>query len=616
MPTPFLIRARLRGQYRYHPLTGQADIRLLTLLPGKWNAPVKCILHHISLDENPDYEALSYVWGDASKTTDIVVGDHIFSITENLYIALRHLRHEHDSRVLWADALCIDQKNVPERNEQVQIMWWIYQSARKVLSWLGEEADDSNEAFIMVNEIATVYDKKPESTQLSPQWLIDNGFDADHKNWDAFWKLFYRPYWLRIWVIQEQFFAGDMDDPEADTCIMGCGRQWLPRTPFLKTWLFFIDLLMVTSNFMDDFEAYAPDLSGRREPFLSMSFKWENSGFPLFTTLRAAISGREGISSETQFYILTLTTRNFQAGNPRDKVYALLGMLNNRGAGLPIDYSKSLEDVLKDAFRYTLTPGNELLALEGNRGAHPGPGPSWLPDSDNFFFQGRRWFERDNYNASGLPMPQPRFDESGNIFFTEGVVIGIASTVIGPFIDVRDMTLEGRRHFYDHIDKQLRETWAAAQGERRETFWRAMILDQELVQGSGETISPAPDDFAQTFDVIWGVGKTPDDYRPDLPQEEREFQFQLRVTINFDEATMHRCFFETDSGYMGLGPHRTQPGDLVVVLAGGFFCFVLRPKGEYFELVGDAYLQGLMHGEMIKLDDDGKVIGLREFGLC
>lgn len=86
-----------------------------------------------------DYEALSYTWGDLTEKRPIKCCNEPFLVTENLFPALRHLRYADRGRVLRIDAICINQKSIPERNQQVGIMGHIYKSARKVTIWLGED---------------------------------------------------------------------------------------------------------------------------------------------------------------------------------------------------------------------------------------------------------------------------------------------------------------------------------------------------------------------------------------------------------------------------------------------------------------------------------------------
>jgi hypothetical protein len=99
----------MSSPYIFGPLNPAANgIRLLRLLPGQAAEPIRCTLHVVSLDASPRYEALSYVWGDAAKTRDIILDGQRYDVTINLEAALRGLRRSSKPRQLWADAICIN----------------------------------------------------------------------------------------------------------------------------------------------------------------------------------------------------------------------------------------------------------------------------------------------------------------------------------------------------------------------------------------------------------------------------------------------------------------------------------------------------------------------------
>jgi hypothetical protein len=102
------------------------DIRLLTILPGLESDDLKCTLRTVSLHENTAYEALSYYWGDASAQKSVIVDRKTISVSVTLEIALRHLRFEHESRTIRAEAICISQKAPEERDQQVPQMRYVY----------------------------------------------------------------------------------------------------------------------------------------------------------------------------------------------------------------------------------------------------------------------------------------------------------------------------------------------------------------------------------------------------------------------------------------------------------------------------------------------------------
>jgi hypothetical protein len=125
-------------QYRYEPLRSPSHIRILELEPGDHAVPLRCSLVQVDLQDRPQFEALSYAWGDASDLKTIECNGKELMITRSLHEALESLRYSNDSRRLWADAICINQKDLPERGSQVQLMAKIYSEALRVLWWLGK----------------------------------------------------------------------------------------------------------------------------------------------------------------------------------------------------------------------------------------------------------------------------------------------------------------------------------------------------------------------------------------------------------------------------------------------------------------------------------------------
>ncbi len=137
--------------YQYNPLAedGQS-IRLLRLLPSAdIAAKVECEIFHAQIGGSAQvpYEALSYTWGDPSRTVNIGLSGCAFLATVNLEAALRALRQKREARVLWVDALCINQADLREQAAQVRIMWDIYKAADCVVVWLGPKVGDSDIAM-------------------------------------------------------------------------------------------------------------------------------------------------------------------------------------------------------------------------------------------------------------------------------------------------------------------------------------------------------------------------------------------------------------------------------------------------------------------------------------
>jgi hypothetical protein len=131
------------------------------------------------------YEALSYTWGGEEKPYSITIKEHKLDVTANLYAALLRLRDYSLERIIWVDAICIDQKNLEEQGQQVQLMAMIYSKAHRVLVWLGETADDTEGALEDIQRAAN-----EESTERS----------VNEMNEKAISNLLQRQWFQRIWV--------------------------------------------------------------------------------------------------------------------------------------------------------------------------------------------------------------------------------------------------------------------------------------------------------------------------------------------------------------------------------------------------------------------------------
>lgn len=102
----------MASTYKHNRIDLARDaIRLLRLLKGSEGQPIRCELFETYLDKakGMDYEALSYVWGTGQTSDKIWLDGYPFKVTKNLYKALEHLRRLNEDRLLWVDAICIDQ---------------------------------------------------------------------------------------------------------------------------------------------------------------------------------------------------------------------------------------------------------------------------------------------------------------------------------------------------------------------------------------------------------------------------------------------------------------------------------------------------------------------------
>jgi hypothetical protein len=188
-------------QYCHSSLSlGGDSIRLLCLKPDKdKSADIHCELFEYPLLDCSGshlYEALSYVWGDSQKKLHVFIHSCSFDVTDNLYAALLELRNHTMERIVWVDAICINQANQKEKEHQIQIMAKIYGQANRVVVWLGEAAIDSDQAL---NRIRIAGNEVP---------LCSSDNEAITKPVLA---LLQRPWFRRIWVREQTLYDNGND---------------------------------------------------------------------------------------------------------------------------------------------------------------------------------------------------------------------------------------------------------------------------------------------------------------------------------------------------------------------------------------------------------------------
>ena len=207
------INGTLARQTIYRSLHGYNMIRLVVLEPASdYHATIHCSLKVVSLDDEPLYEALSYDWGDRSCTSPIMLDGIAFQVTLGLQRALRHLRHSRrEALVLWIDAICIDQQNIEERGSQVLLMSSIYQRARGVLVWLGEETATTSTAIGFLrrlNNEFTLLEPGDSSSSLDYKQRLCSICESEpSSSWRSLRELFHHPWWKRLWNVQEAALA-------------------------------------------------------------------------------------------------------------------------------------------------------------------------------------------------------------------------------------------------------------------------------------------------------------------------------------------------------------------------------------------------------------------------
>lgn len=308
-------------RFQYAPLSGPNRLRLLKLHPANpTQIEIDCTLFEAPLIDNspneppnPDivkYEAISWCWGPQvfSSTLRVHKGPRVyeFPIVPNLESALRAMRYTNRERILWTDAVCIDQTNMIERNEQVPKMNRVYGQAESVCIWIGESYENSDQALEFI-----------QSKVLS-LWQFDKLCEnlKEASNWAALINIMKRPWFSRRWVVQEIALAKRAE--------LYCGNKTIDWKDFADAVSLFVEVESATHRLSevmrrDQTYNHVPEFFGN-VPALGAAllvnatsnlFRHSNNG------PRKALLGLEHLVS---------TYSAFRATQPRDTVYALLAI--------------------------------------------------------------------------------------------------------------------------------------------------------------------------------------------------------------------------------------------------------------------------------------------------
>ena len=582
--------------YTYNALSDKTSmIRLVEVLPGGTIDQIHCSLHHVDLDDLPrsqfnsfrriTYEALSYTW-DTQIFYQIVWCDNkVLPITQNLHDALKRMRQSSSSILLWVDAICINQTDVAERNRQVGLMRRIFNHASQVTAWLGEEDTDTKSAFSLVEKISAV------TTSVTPEAVRDNFWTPlfmenmglprlPSVQWYTLSKLFGRPYFKRIWVVQEIVVAKNAVARYGSLTIRWEHIEHVGRLLLATGWRKAFNIRSRTSP---------------RAPVFQKTISNIKQSFSEFQGGRGMTLG-----------LLLCVTRRFLATDPRDKVVALIGMANNltsqRAKSILPNYSKSTADVYRDVTGFSIVEEKSLSLLsvvEDISERQISNLPFWVPDYS--VWQSQVIFgypiSRIQYRAAGASEVSVRWTVGSSVLAVDGLqydeVEEVSSNSFGNTQMHKEIVLE-----WLHVAEPLIRKGITG----IDAFWRTLLGDCD------RDACPAPKKWANHFarylmlissedvSTYWATGRVGD------TKSGTASVFQASL----EYVAWRRRFFTTRKGHLGLGPRSMKPGDHVCILSGGRVPFLLRKDGIHHRFVGESYIHGLMKGEAWDQEVDRK----------
>ncbi|KAF4973369.1 hypothetical protein FSARC_347 [Fusarium sarcochroum] len=528
---------------------GCHQIRVLHLLPGDPTDPLRCVLQTAILDNDPEYEALSYAWGDPLEHRSIEVDGRQRGVTVNLYHALLRLRYSKSERCLWVDALCIDQDNDFEKSHQVNLMKNIYSRTNRAILWLGDFSDEPNAiANHIPCHIATAAFNLLES--LAANHHIE-GFSEDvDESISGLHRLLQLSWWHRAWTVQEAILPPD--------ATFVCGTVQLLFSQFVQACANLFEHIYRGCCYRDNvLQSALSELSG-------------------LTQAQQRIQD----NSLTIHYALNVF-RVRHASDPRDKVYAYLGLASNVSA----NYALPHEEVFKLTTRSLIEESGRLGCLLRTAEEERSPTlPTWAPDwcasfDDKRYSHEINWFYLyPFYDAADSTKAKTRASSSEVVLDLQGLVLD-SIVRVGDILDTPRSMKEMVTEWQDKVFGEY-----PLGGTYREASCRTILADIYYGQTSYIRIDSCDNAEEILYDEL--------------------DNFWTRIALSaFDKRG-----FSTAAGMIGLGNRDIQVGDSICILAGGKMPFILRQVegpggGVAYQYIGQAYVHGIMDGEMM---DEGR----------
>lgn len=477
-------------------------------------------------DYEPRYEALSYTWGPPESCPELAFVQPISNtstqadpvtlpLRRNLAVALRHIRFPKATRTLWIDALCINQDNIPERNEQVKRMTDIYRLADRVVIWLGPRETNSEAAMKMLDHLGAQIvllenewcHRAPEATDT--QWYRrGNPIPISQEILSAMHHLLNRGWFDRVWVTQE----GQMANSRS---IVMCGDDSMPW-PHMQA-----AIIGLWSN----------NVSGRSPELLElftrlMHFAFRQCGRQLFG----------------------LITRNAYrlCADPRDKIYGILGLAHPTiTAQIKPNYSLTVTDVYKEVFlTYSKFSSRLGMLRECNLGLRNIDGPSWVPDWStvtNTVIGKRDLILYDTSSACMDYLPP-------NTLKVAGVHCGVIH-------HIGSATSSQPKEVLEVIRQWEPENLQMASYPTGESMLDAFVLTLR-----GCHVKERFPDYGYPTTESWK-----DTYLSKISRRTSSAQIEDAMKDSTVVQTVKNCSYQrflwADAGYFGLGPVNAQPGE-------------------------------------------------------
>ncbi|KAI4945442.1 hypothetical protein J4E86_009329 [Alternaria arbusti] len=569
------------------PASSINQIRVLHVQPSSIRyRRIECELKLVNLDEAPVYNALSYVWGvDPPKVTIICNGQRL-KIRPELSYALVRLRLKETTQIIWADALCINEADDQEKSHQVPPMSKIFSQATQVNVWLGH-GDDSviREAFRCCKLIADA------CNEFSLKHDINLDGDETHRVVEvpmiiftpmlsmSLTDLFERPLFSRVWCIQEVKLAQD--------ALVVWGEQCLPWAEVGQAAQWIFDRQFGSDDTNKD---------------LGSSFE------------EISVMGVDSIYELDPVNCSVLEVlqkfREFQSTDPRDKVYGLIGLSGfqpDRNLMMP-DYTKSTAQVFTDTALHTITRNKHLLVFAhvAHHADYDGDddyrswAPRWdIPRDTVSIGQGVVVLKSGACSGREAQFVVTKHPEGEQLCLT-GIIHAKVTTVDKVFDLESSTKLEGLQMYPEVVEAYKGIDWNNPMSDVALPVLARTLTVDDTTRNSTKLGSESGHARYEEFRRYLEWYRDPKAEFDSLSGDALQCHNQIGILCGGYR------FFRTEEKDFGIGPACMREGDVVVVFYGGSAPCVLRPKGDRYLLLGNAYVDSIMNGELVKEVEEGK----------
>ena len=567
--------------------------RLLKLQRGSLDDPLVANLSTYETEQAPPYEAVSYVWGTLKSTQTLLCNQHHMRMTVNLEAALRRIRLKDRSRIIWVDAICIDQGNDRERSHHVYFMNEVYSNALRVLICMGEDSDGgaANVAALVEEHMQRMVGFN--SVKEMPIIASDDRVLSDPR-WVSLAVLMKCTWFSRAWVLQE------------------AGVAKTPRVLYGRVEFSYSDLMKLTRWIS---RCAAPIQLTARIDLLTIHTDWEDW------------SENWRASADHEYTILDFLSHAKGLGchDKHDHVYAFLGhpLLRQGTPSRPIitpDYEhKTVEGLYTELTEWIVAKQglSALSAVEHDENTIIERTPSWVVRWNmDVVWNSMGYYPDFCYRACGAHDPRVLTTPRDGKLHVSALLL---DTIVAKFDFAgfpADWEITDANNFLrpaNTIHEALSNIWQAVNNPDNPCRYSSeeRLGALSLTLGAGlrnfECAETALEQYRANFVSFWRL-RHELMARDPVPAHLEHLSMQGHANdflFDLNLSCKGRAFFITKAGYYGLGPVVMKPGDECYILYGARVPFVLRPTSERgpVRLLGEAYIHGIMHGELFTNSD-------------